>query len=627
MEHLDNSGGNDFPPPEIIARKIRSGYTTFFGTPVVCVAAAVFFAVGKEWMYSASFGQFLPHAGAQAAAPGAAVPFITYEAEAPTNRLRGTRVAMSGLPRGDNSTPEMEASGRAFAQLSTTGDFIEIKSTRAANALVIRHCIPDAPGGGGTEAMLSLYVNGKKRQSLALSSRHAWLYGEKGQNGQSNDPAAGQAHVFWDEARFFITGGLKAGDALRLQKDGTDSAAFYRVDLVDLEAVPPVLPMPPASTCLSVAAFGANGSDQKDDTEAIQKCIDAAKIQRKIVWMPAGTYFQSEKFALDGVAVQGAGMWRTTLIGTVAGTDWGGKAGFDLRGEGPAVRDLFIDSPISNSRDSGPNAKPLTGSPSKFRIERVWVTHTNTGIWTNGSDGIIRGCRIRSTYADSINLNNGSRNNLVEQNHMRGGGDDGIALLSEAEFKKPPSQDNTIRFNTVSAIWWGHNCDVAGGNGQVIEDNIFADNARMGCVTLNLPGAFPMLPLTGATFRRNSILRGGGNYAWQKRGAIWIYPGSTAVSNIVFEDNLIRDSIFSAIQFTGGEKQSTIFRNNVIENTGESPIHINSDANGSATFENNTLRGTALGKPAIEDDAKGKLEVIQNANSWQAQGDANKPSD
>jgi hypothetical protein len=545
--------------------------------------------------------------------PGARVPFTTYEAENPESH-RAQIIKMSGLPRADDSTPEMEASGRAFAQLSNVGDFVRFKNLPASNALVIRHCIPDSATGGGTVATLSLYVNGKKRQSLSLSSRHNWLYGEKGQNGQSNEPGAGQAHVFWDETRFFISGGLERGDVLKLQKDAADSAEFYRIDLVDLEMVPPALPMPPANTCLSIRDFGANGSDEKDDTEALQKCIEAAKAQKKIVWMPAGTYFQSGKLVLDGVAIQGAGMWRTNLIGTDAGSDWGGKVGFDLRGDGPAVRDIFIECPSYTQRGQG--AKPLTGAPSNFRIERVWVTHANTGIWTNGSNGVIRGCRIRSTYADSINLNIDAHDNLVEGNSVRGGGDDGLAILSELEFKKPPSRNNTLRGNTVSALWWGHNCDVAGGEGHVIEDNVFADNARMGCVTLNLPGAYAMHPLTGATFRRNLILRGGGNYVWQRRGAIWIYAGSTTVSNVVFEDNEIRDSTFSAVQFTGGEKQSTIFRNNGIYGTGESPIHVNSDAKGSATFEANVLKGAPAGKPVVEDEAKGAFELKLTKNSW-----------
>lgn len=522
---------------------------------------------------------------------------------------------MSGLPRGDESTPEMEASGRAFAQLSAQGDFIELKSARAANAFVIRHCIPDAPAGGGAEATLSLYVNGKFRQRLALSSRHNWLYGEAGQNGQSDDPSKGQAHVFWDESRFFIVGGLKAGDTLRLQKDARDTAAFYRVDLLDLEAVPPALTAPPASTYLSVADFGALGSDQKNDSAAIQNCIDAAKAQRKTVWMPAGTYLQSTKLTLDGVSLRGAGMWRTNIVGTVAGETWGGEVGFNLKGNGPAVRDISIDCPSYTRRGEG--AKPLTGEPDNFRIENVWISHTNTGLWLNGSGGLIRGCRIRGTYADAINLNNGASRNIVGHNHIRGGGDDGLAILSETELKKPPSASNTLRFNTVSAIWWGHNCDVAGGLGHVIEDNIFEDNARMGCFTINQPGAYPMNPLSGAIIRRNSILRGGGNFAWQKRGAIWIYPGSTTISNVTFENNLIQDSIFRAIHLTGNQSQSITFKHNIIDGVGEEAIHIDGEAKGTAAFEANTLRHAPAGKPALVNESKAGLEVVEQGNSWQ----------
>src|SRR6185369_7458330 len=138
--------------------------------------------------------------------------------------------------------------------------------------------------------------------------------------------------------------------------------------------------------------------------------------------------------------------------------------------------------------------------------------------------------RIRFTYADAINLNSGASNNVVENNHIRGSGDDGLALLSEMENNNPMSTNNTVRFNTVSAIWWGHNCDLAGGTGHVIEDNVLVDNAKFGCFTINLPSAYPMFPLSGSIVRRNSIIRGGGNANGQKRGAVWIYPGSTSIS-------------------------------------------------------------------------------------------------
>jgi len=55
MAHLGNSDGDELPSPEVMARIIRSGYTTYFGPPVVCVATALLFAILQEWMYSVAF--------------------------------------------------------------------------------------------------------------------------------------------------------------------------------------------------------------------------------------------------------------------------------------------------------------------------------------------------------------------------------------------------------------------------------------------------------------------------------------------------------------------------------------------------------------------------------------------
>ena len=88
------------------------------------------------------------HASAQTAGRGAQVPFTTYEAEA-GNRTSGKVVMMTGFPAPRTVMPEFEASGRGYVQLSATGDHLEFANVRAANTIVIRHCIPDAPGGGG----------------------------------------------------------------------------------------------------------------------------------------------------------------------------------------------------------------------------------------------------------------------------------------------------------------------------------------------------------------------------------------------------------------------------------------------------------------------------------------------
>ncbi len=354
-------------------------------------------------------------------AVGANLSFTTIEAEASTNQTNGKVITMSALPSAKDSTPEMEASARSFVQLTAKGDYLQVARVPTANTLVLRHCIPDAPTGGGLPATLSLHVNGIFRQSLILTSKYNWLYGEEGLNGHSNDPAAGQAHVFWDESRFIISGGIKQGDIIRLQKDAQDSAAFYRIDLLDLELATSA-PAPAAGTFLSVTDFGANGSDTEDDTAAIWKCIAAAKEQGKTVWIPRGTYRQNKKLTLDGVVLSGEGMWLTTIIGTEEKGTWSGDMGFNLLGDGSSVRNLFFDSEAHTSRSTG--GKPITGNATNWLVENVWVTHTNTGIWMAGRQVTVRGCRIRSTYADGINMNSGASNNLIEHNHVRGSGDD-----------------------------------------------------------------------------------------------------------------------------------------------------------------------------------------------------------
>lgn len=538
---------------------------------------------------------------------GAKVPFTTMEAEA--QKSIGSLVSLREKP-GPIVTPEMEASGRGYVELSKSGHRIAFPVNVNANTIVLRHCIPDAPEGGGTEATLSLFVNGKFSQSLKLSSRHNWLYGDPGQNGQSNTPGTAP-HVFWEESRYFLTTPVKPGDQLDLRKQDSDTAAFYRIDLVDLEQAPAPLPEPAAGTFLSVTDFGANGSDQADDSDAILACIKAAGEQNKIVWIPAGTYHQSKRFELTGpITVRGAGMWHTNILGTELTKDFAGKMGFSLRGEGPKVSDLYLECVPQTSR-GGLGGKGFTGNATNWSVENVWITHTQVGFWMSvAHKGLIRNCRVRFTYADAINLNRGASDNLVENNHVRGCGDDGLAILSETERKDPPAKGNILRNNTVSAIWWGHNCDLAGGSGHLVENNLLADNAMMGVFTINMTSAFPNHPLSDSVVRRNALIRGGGNYVKQKRGAAWILADSTTVTNVVIEENLIEAPMYSGIQITGKSAQKIIFKNNQINNPGENAIVITAKAQGSGEFVGNVIKGLPEGGKDIVNTAGDAYQVI-----------------
>ncbi len=529
---------------------------------------------------------------------GGSFAFRTLEAEA--QQTTGKTIVQSGKP-GPIVTPEMEASGRGYIELTATGQSVNFPAATDANAFVLRHCIPDSENGGGTEATLSLFINGKFRQSIPLSSRHNWLYGEAGQNGQSNTPGA-TPHVFWEESRYFIQDGVKSGDRIELRKTESDTAAFYRIDLIEFEQVSAPIAQPPSS--LNVVDFGANGSDDKDDSAAIIACIAAAKEHKKSVWIPAGTFYQSKRFDLDGaIVVRGAGLWHTQILGTSLGQDFAGNMGFRLTGDGPQVSDLYLEC-IAQTQRGKSNGKGFTGNAKNWSVENVWITHTQTAFWMSAaSHGSVRNCRVRFTYADGINLNRGTSDTIVENNHVRGTGDDGLAILSETERKDPPAKNNVLRNNTVTAVWWGHNCDLAGGSNHLIEHNVLADNAMMGVFTINMTSAFPNHPLTDSIIRRNALIRGGGNYVKQKRGAAWILADSTTVTDVTFEENYIESPMYSGIQLIGKSAQKILFKNNLITNPGENGIVIKANAIGSGEFLNNTINGVPKEGQAILNSA------------------------
>lgn len=292
-------------------------------------------------------------------------------------------------------------------------------------------------------------------------------------------------------------------------------------------------------------------------------------------------------------------MWHSRLVGT------GPQLGFVFSGVGPRIANLRIESTSHFSRsDPGGMALRARGA-SNWSVENVWISHTHGGMWLNGvSQGLVRGCRVQCTYADAINLNRGSHDNVVEHNYIRGVGDDGIATLAERK-DAVPSRNNVIRRNTVIANWWGHNIDVAGGSGHVVESNYLADNSHSGCFTFNHPEAYPMHELKDVAVRGNTIVRGGGNHAGQRRGAIWSFAGDASIRGARFEANQIVDPIFRAIHLHGHARQDLTFVGNWIAGSGMDVVRIDESVSGSLEFRENSISNSPHDGNVI-DNAAGK---------------------
>jgi len=509
------------------------------------------------------------------------IQWLEYEAE--QGKTNGTIIG----PSRTYYTPEAEASGRRAVRLDATGKYVEIKSTKEANSIVIRYCIPDAQAGGGIKATLSLYINDKYVQNLNLTSKYAWIYGNFP---WSNKPSDGKAHRFFDESHAFI-GNIKEGDKIRLQKDAADTASYYIIDLIDLEKIPAALEMP--ENALSITSYGATANDTTDDTKALIDCIKDAQSKNKIVWIPTGNFnMNTMAIPIKNITIKGVGMWYSILSGMFTR--------FQGIGDSCKVSDLAMfgetDYRIDESPDNAFNGYFGKGS----EIRNLWIEHVKCGFWianyqnkTDITDGmVISGCRIRNTMADGVNYCRGTSNSIVEYSHLRNTGDDALATWSQDSMA---CKNIIFRHNLIQLPWLANCIALYGGIDHKIEYNTAADAVYSGG-GINISSNFKPAPFGGTiSVIGNTLIRCGSEcYITPTIGAIWIFSKDSNIdAKLNIQDNNIYDASFSGISIHGPlHLINASLLNNNIDGAGTKGIYIEGNANGSTVIKDNIIQNS-----------------------------------
>ncbi|RYZ52056.1 MAG: hypothetical protein EOP07_20220 [Proteobacteria bacterium] len=531
------------------------------------------------------------------------MPWIEFQAE---NGMTNGKVIGPSRERYNADHIEAEAIGRKAVRLEKSGDYVAFKATEVANSLVVRFSIPDAPAGGGIDATIGVYVAGKRVKSLALTSRYSWVYGGETLN-TPNEPGA-QPHAFFDEARTLLTE-FPAGTEIKLQRDAQDTAAFYIIDLIDLEKVAPALTKPEGLE--SITDYGAVADDNIDDGVAIQKAIDAVATKKgKGVWVPAGTFLVNTLadpkgwfLNVSGMEFRGAGMWYSNIKGK--------RASFACVNAGGCK---FSNFSILGEVDRRDDNSPMNGFDGSFgknsSIESVWVEHQKVGFWC-GSDNaasamppkdrsqtdglVIRNSRFRNLYADGVNLDNGAVNSLVEHNHFRNTGDDAVAVWSYKGANDDPDEGNVLRNNTVQFTWRANCFAIYGGLNNRIEDSVCEDVlAYPGIMIGNLFNAHPFgsdNPATRAIprnppisannvvtqIKNMTVIRGGGFFFNTEQGAIKITAEQGGVTDILIENVDVVDSLYSGLHFNTGNQKNIKLKNVNVKGSGTYGIQLDNN--------------------------------------------------
>jgi hypothetical protein len=260
--------------------------TCVIATVATAAGAAIWASAGGAATKAVPHGTIAAIDPALTAGRGAPVDFVEQEAE---------NAATNGSVLGFGTTAytlAAEASGRSAVQLTRPGTYVEFTLTRPANAITLRYSIPDAPGGGGIDAPLTMTVNGKDSRTLTLTSKYSWLYN---QYPFSNDPNAGLLHPDWwvtecgcvpadpnsgnpvfptpfrpmhfyDEQRILLDHVYGVGDTVRFSVPAGTNAAWTVIDLMDAEKVAPPTQSIPHS--VSVLDFGADPTGQVESSNA-----------------------------------------------------------------------------------------------------------------------------------------------------------------------------------------------------------------------------------------------------------------------------------------------------------------------------------------------------------------------
>ncbi|MGM1060145.1 CARDB domain-containing protein [Saccharothrix sp. Mg75] len=571
---------------------------------------------------------------------GAALPYVSHEAEA--GRYRGTLLETDRLRTFGHTNFATESSGRRSVRLTAQGQFVEVTSTDQANSIVVRNSVPDAPNGGGQDFTLSLYVDDAFVRKLTLSSRHSWLYGDTdGPEALTNTPQADARRLF-DESHALLGTSYPPGTRFRLQRDAGDTAAFYVIDLVDLEQVAPPAAQP--AGCTSITRYGAVPNDGLDDTTAIQRAVtDDQNGVIGCVWVPAGQWRQEKKILTDdpldrgqhnqvgisGVTLRGAGMWHSQLYTLTEphlaqggiNHPHEGNFGFDVDGN-TQISDIAIfgSGRIRGGPDGAEGGVGLNGRFGRgTKISNVWIEHANVGVWVGRdhdnipdlwgpADGLeLSGMRIRDTYADGVNFSNGTRNSTVFNSSFRTTGDDSLAVWANQYVKDRTvdvAHDNAFRNNTVQLPWRANGIAVYGGRDNLIENNLVLD-------TMNYPGIMlatdhDPLPFSGRTLIANNGLHRTGGAFWgeaQEFGAITLFAQGRDIPGVTIRDTEIVDSTYDGIQFKsgGGNVPDVVISNVRIDrSTNGAGVLAMGGARGSATLTGVTITGSATGDVVVE---------------------------
>ena len=401
---------------------------------------------------------------------GANMPYDMYEAE---DGIVGGGAAVVGPNRtiGDLAG---EASGRRAVTLNAPARYVQLTTRASTNTLVTRFSIPDAAGGGGISSTLNIYVERHLPQGDRPDLEVRLAVRRRGRP-RATRPAPGRPRHIYDEANVMLGPTVPAG-----QHDQAAEGPGQQHDVRDRLHQP-----------------GAGRRRSPTRTRPATWCRPASPTRTcrtrwtGPAWTPpaaVGVYLPAGR--LPDVAASS----RSTARRSRSSAPGRGTPGSTRR------RARRTPTPASSrrrrrtarrsadfaffgnytSRIDGPGKVFDFATSSNMTIDNIWVEHTVCLYWgANTDNSTIKNSRIRDTFADGINMTNGSTDNLVSNNEARATVTTLRAVLRHRRRRRRADRDNVFENLTATLTWRAAGLAVYGGYEQHVPQHLHRGHADL----------------------------------------------------------------------------------------------------------------------------------------------------
>ncbi|MDO3411372.1 right-handed parallel beta-helix repeat-containing protein [Saccharibacillus sp. CPCC 101409] len=316
---------------------------------------------------------------------------------------------------------------------------------------------------------------------------------------------------------------------------------------------------------LSVTDFGAVANDGRDDYAAFAAAAEAAREQKKTLYIPAGEFVLGRILTLDGVRMEGAGAKNTVLVSTDPQ-----NGSIDLTGDGAQIRNfkhVYLTTAERGDGSHEKNSITVRGA-SNFTITGVHVSGSSTaGIMMayGANNGVVSNNTVERTGADGIHMTTESHDITVENNTVTGAGDDGIAVVSYRT-SSSPVRNITIRGNHVGGMSKARGISVVGGTDVRIERNEVRDTMMAG-LYIAVEDSYDTMDVNRVTVSGNTVDHTGIREK-ESHPNVLVYASRGTIDHVEFSGNTITNAAHRGIGVWGdGDIRRVTFEGNTLTNS------------------------------------------------------------